>query len=38
IPKQDIAQSSKKAAVAEDPDSEKSTSFISLGGSPGSIY
>ncbi|GJT83762.1 hypothetical protein Tco_1058104 [Tanacetum coccineum] len=28
----------KKAAVAEDPDSEKSTSFTSMGGSPGSIY
>ncbi|GJV34290.1 hypothetical protein Tco_1394690 [Tanacetum coccineum] len=38
IPEQDIAQSSKKAAVAEDPDSEKSTSFTSMGGSPGSIY
>ncbi|GJR66369.1 hypothetical protein Tco_0012434 [Tanacetum coccineum] len=38
IPKQDIAQSSKKAAVAEDLDSEKSTSFTSMGRSPGSIY
>ncbi|GKA74115.1 hypothetical protein Tco_0780417 [Tanacetum coccineum] len=38
IPEQDIAQSSKKAAVAEDPESEKSTSFTSMGGSPGSIY
>ncbi|GKB03513.1 hypothetical protein Tco_0831656 [Tanacetum coccineum] len=38
IPEQDIAQSSKKATVAEDPDSEKSTSFTSMGGSPGSIY
>ncbi|GJZ86759.1 hypothetical protein Tco_0658369 [Tanacetum coccineum] len=29
---------SKEAAVAEDPESEKSTSFTSIGGSPGSIY
>ncbi|GKB61173.1 hypothetical protein Tco_0917359 [Tanacetum coccineum] len=27
-----------EAAVVEDPDSEKSTSFTSMGGSPGSIY
>ncbi|GJS04107.1 hypothetical protein Tco_0320615 [Tanacetum coccineum] len=38
IPEQDIAQSSKKTVVAEDPDSEKSTSFTTMGGSPGSIY
>nr|GEW28590.1 hypothetical protein [Tanacetum cinerariifolium] len=38
ILKQDIAQSSKKTPVAEDPDSEKSTSFTSIVGSPGSIY
>ncbi|GKC87815.1 hypothetical protein Tco_1148464, partial [Tanacetum coccineum] len=37
-PEQDIAQSSKKVPVAEDPDSEKSTSFTSMVGSPGSIY
>ncbi|GJY90408.1 hypothetical protein Tco_0505604 [Tanacetum coccineum] len=29
-PKQDIAQSSKKVSVAEDPDSKKSTSFTSM--------
>nr|GEW23083.1 hypothetical protein [Tanacetum cinerariifolium] len=34
IPKQDIAPT----LVAEDPDSEKSTSFTSMVGSPGSIY
>ncbi|GJW19897.1 hypothetical protein Tco_0027333 [Tanacetum coccineum] len=34
IPEQDIAQSSKKTIVAEDPDSERSTSFTSMGGSP----
>ncbi|GJU68856.1 hypothetical protein Tco_1255115 [Tanacetum coccineum] len=38
IPEQDIAQSSKKTIVAEDPDSERSTSFTSMGGSPGSVY
>ncbi|GKA49983.1 hypothetical protein Tco_0743056 [Tanacetum coccineum] len=38
IPEQDIAQSSKKTVVAKDPDSERSTSFTSMGGSPGSIY
>ncbi|GKB67644.1 hypothetical protein Tco_0929056 [Tanacetum coccineum] len=37
-PEQDIAQSSKKVPVAEDPDSEKSTSFMSMAGSPRSIY
>ncbi|GJW45952.1 hypothetical protein Tco_0077598 [Tanacetum coccineum] len=37
-PEQDVAQSSKKTAIAEDPDSENSTSFTSMGGSPGSIY
>ncbi|GJW83673.1 hypothetical protein Tco_0156818 [Tanacetum coccineum] len=38
IPERDIAQSSKGAAIAEDPDSEKSTSSTSLAGSPGGIY
>nr|GEV30361.1 hypothetical protein [Tanacetum cinerariifolium] len=38
IPEQDIAPSSKRTLVAEDPDSEKSTSFTSMVGSPGSIY
>nr|GEX64901.1 transposase (putative), gypsy type [Tanacetum cinerariifolium] len=38
IPEQDIAQSSEGAAVAGDPDSEKSSSFTSLVWSPGSIY
>ncbi|GJX90497.1 hypothetical protein Tco_0343823, partial [Tanacetum coccineum] len=38
IPEQDIAQSSKGAAIAGDPDSEKSSSFTSMVGSPGSIY
>ncbi|GKB24589.1 hypothetical protein Tco_0863990 [Tanacetum coccineum] len=38
IPEWDIAQSSKGATVAGDPDSEKSSSFTSLVGSPGSIY
>ncbi|GJX57248.1 hypothetical protein Tco_0287145 [Tanacetum coccineum] len=38
IPEQDIAQSSKKTVVAEDPDSERSTSFTSMGGSPRSVY
>ncbi|GKD37506.1 hypothetical protein Tco_1257713 [Tanacetum coccineum] len=37
-PEQDIAQSSKKAAAAEDPDSEKSISFTSMGGPPEDIY
>nr|GEW34017.1 hypothetical protein [Tanacetum cinerariifolium] len=37
-PEQDGAQSSRKAVVTEDPDSEKSTSFTSMVGSPGSIY
>nr|GEX07420.1 hypothetical protein [Tanacetum cinerariifolium] len=37
-PDQDVAQSSRKAVVTEDPDSEKSTSFTSMVGSPGSIY
>ncbi|GKC49650.1 hypothetical protein Tco_1072395 [Tanacetum coccineum] len=32
------SKSSKKAAVVEDPDSEKSTSFKSIGGLAGSIY
>ncbi|GJW82787.1 hypothetical protein Tco_0155932 [Tanacetum coccineum] len=31
-------RSSKKTIVAEDPDSERSTSFTSMGGSPGSVY
>nr|GEV14139.1 hypothetical protein [Tanacetum cinerariifolium] len=35
---QDIAQSSKKAVATKDHDSEKSTSFTSMVGSPGSIY
>ncbi|GJY23561.1 gypsy type transposase [Tanacetum coccineum] len=38
IPEQDIAQSSKKTVVAKDPDSERSTSFTSMGGSPRSVY
>ncbi|GKB58723.1 hypothetical protein Tco_0914909 [Tanacetum coccineum] len=38
IPERDIAQSSKGTAAAEDPESEKSTSFTSLAGSPGGIY
>nr|GFC01235.1 hypothetical protein [Tanacetum cinerariifolium] len=37
-PEKDIAQSSKKAVVMKDPDFEKSTSFTSMVGSPGSIY
>ncbi|GJS14711.1 hypothetical protein Tco_0409183 [Tanacetum coccineum] len=37
-PERDVAQSSKKAAVTEDPDSERSASFTSMGGSPGSVY
>ncbi|GJU39299.1 hypothetical protein Tco_1192256 [Tanacetum coccineum] len=37
-PERDVAQSSMKAAVAEDPESEKSTSFTSMVCSPGSIY
>ncbi|GKE50085.1 hypothetical protein Tco_1481343, partial [Tanacetum coccineum] len=35
---QDIAESSKGATVAGDPDSEKSSSFTSFAGSPGGIY
>ncbi|GKD23856.1 hypothetical protein Tco_1225559, partial [Tanacetum coccineum] len=35
---QDIAESSQKATVAEDLDSERLASFTSMGGSPGSIY
>ncbi|GJY31041.1 hypothetical protein Tco_0414536 [Tanacetum coccineum] len=35
IPEPDIAQSSKGATVAGDPDSEKSSSFTSFAGSPG---
>ncbi|GKB54248.1 hypothetical protein Tco_0905001 [Tanacetum coccineum] len=35
---QDIAQSSKKASAAKDPDSEKSISFTSIGGPPEDIY
>ncbi|GKD88376.1 hypothetical protein Tco_1363883 [Tanacetum coccineum] len=35
---QSIGRSSMKAAVAEDPESEKSTSFTSMVSSPGSIY
>ncbi|GJV57487.1 hypothetical protein Tco_1458492, partial [Tanacetum coccineum] len=38
ILEQDIAQSSKGAATAGDPDSEKSSSFTSMVGSPSSIY
>ncbi|GKB03933.1 hypothetical protein Tco_0832076 [Tanacetum coccineum] len=34
----DVARSSKGAVVARDPDSEKSTSFTSLTGSPNGIY
>ncbi|GJX70273.1 hypothetical protein Tco_0307444 [Tanacetum coccineum] len=37
IPEQDVAQSSKIAAVVADPDSDN-TSFTSMVGSPGSIY
>ncbi|GJW61828.1 hypothetical protein Tco_0111163 [Tanacetum coccineum] len=35
IPEQDISQ---KTVVAEDPNSKRSTSFTSMGGSPGSVY
>ncbi|GJY50154.1 hypothetical protein Tco_0440110 [Tanacetum coccineum] len=38
ILEQDIAQSSKGAAIAGDPNSKKSSSFTSMVGSPGSIY
>ncbi|GJU71199.1 hypothetical protein Tco_1262604 [Tanacetum coccineum] len=38
IPEREIAQSSKGAIVAGDPDSEKSTSFTSFTGSPSGIY
>ncbi|GJZ16575.1 hypothetical protein Tco_0552252 [Tanacetum coccineum] len=38
IPEQDIARSFKKTVVAEDPNSERSTSFTSMGGSPESVY
>ncbi|GJW94362.1 hypothetical protein Tco_0174034 [Tanacetum coccineum] len=38
IPERDIAQSSKGTTAAEDPESEKSTSFTSLAGSSGGIY
>ncbi|GJZ09337.1 hypothetical protein Tco_0543620 [Tanacetum coccineum] len=38
IPEWEIAQSSKRATVAGDPDSEKSTSFTSFTGSPSGIY
>ncbi|GJR22849.1 hypothetical protein Tco_0971376 [Tanacetum coccineum] len=38
LPGQDIAQSSKKAAATEDPNSEKSISFTSMGGPPEYIY
>ncbi|GJT30255.1 hypothetical protein Tco_0910530 [Tanacetum coccineum] len=38
VPEQDIAQSSKGASVAGDPESEKSSSFTSIIGSPGGIY
>ncbi|GKC51287.1 hypothetical protein Tco_1074032 [Tanacetum coccineum] len=38
ISERDIAQSSKGAAIVEDPDSEKSTSSTSLAGSSGGIY
>ncbi|GKB50098.1 hypothetical protein Tco_0900851 [Tanacetum coccineum] len=34
----DISESSKGATVAEDPNSEKSSSFTSFAGSPGGIY
>ncbi|GJW28276.1 hypothetical protein Tco_0045151 [Tanacetum coccineum] len=37
IPERDVAQSSKRAAVAGDPESEN-TSFTSMAGSPGNIY
>ncbi|GJV63583.1 hypothetical protein Tco_1474411 [Tanacetum coccineum] len=37
IPERDVAQSSKGAAVAGDPESEN-TSFTSMAGSPGNIY
>nr|GEX41603.1 hypothetical protein [Tanacetum cinerariifolium] len=37
VPKQDVVQSSKGAAVAEDPES-KNTSFTFMSGSPKSIY
>ncbi|GKC26760.1 hypothetical protein Tco_1034054, partial [Tanacetum coccineum] len=38
IPEREIAQSSKGATVTGDPDSEKSTSFTSITGSPSGIY
>ncbi|GJZ12623.1 hypothetical protein Tco_0547853, partial [Tanacetum coccineum] len=38
IPEREIAQSSKGATIAGDPDSEKSTSFTSFTGSPSGIY
>ncbi|GKF48997.1 hypothetical protein Tco_0142248, partial [Tanacetum coccineum] len=38
LPEQDIAQSSKKAAAAEDPDSKKSISFSFMVGPPEDIY
>ncbi|GKB05540.1 hypothetical protein Tco_0833735 [Tanacetum coccineum] len=38
IPEPDIAQSSKGATVAGDPESEKSSSFTSFAGSPCGIY
>ncbi|GKC15496.1 gypsy type transposase [Tanacetum coccineum] len=38
VPEQDIAQSSKGASVAGDPESEKSSSFTSIIGSSGGIY
>ncbi|GJX14368.1 hypothetical protein Tco_0206126 [Tanacetum coccineum] len=37
-PKKDVAQSSKEAGVAGSQDSEKSTPYPSITGSPGSIY
>ncbi|GJV37251.1 hypothetical protein Tco_1409728 [Tanacetum coccineum] len=38
IPEQDVVQSSRGEVVAGDPNSEKSTSFTSLTGSPSGIY
>ncbi|GKE06101.1 hypothetical protein Tco_1398119 [Tanacetum coccineum] len=38
VPERDTTQPSKETAIARDPDSEKSTSFMFLAGSPSGIY
>ncbi|GJY85524.1 hypothetical protein Tco_0499550 [Tanacetum coccineum] len=38
VPEKDVAQLSKGKAAVRDPDSDRSTSFMSLVGSPGGIY